>query len=125
MEFLEHQRRQQVAKRREANEASKAVDTLLSLGWKSETFADIAAGLKQREVTKSRGTDALEKLNWPDQNFLGLEPAEFIQVRLQREEALKVLKAIGGDVEDTASDAVIAGAIAQRGNLLCKTTTRK
>jgi hypothetical protein len=55
MEWLEHQRRQQVEKRRAASEASKAVDVLLGLGWTSENFADIAAGLKKKEKAGGGG----------------------------------------------------------------------
>jgi hypothetical protein len=58
MEWLEHQRRQQVEKRREAREASDAIDVLLGLGWTSENFADIAAGLKKQAA----GAQPLRKI---------------------------------------------------------------
>jgi Holliday junction resolvasome RuvABC DNA-binding subunit len=57
MEWLEHQRRQQVEKRREA---SNAVDALLGLGWTSENFADVASGLKKKE--QASGAQPLRKI---------------------------------------------------------------
>jgi hypothetical protein len=60
MNQLDYERRQQVSKRREASEASNAVDVLLGLGWTSATFADVAAGLKKKE--QANGSQPLRKL---------------------------------------------------------------
>jgi len=60
MEWLEHQRRHQVEKRRAAIEATAALDVLIGLGWKSENFGDVAAGLKNQESANS--TRPLRKL---------------------------------------------------------------
>jgi hypothetical protein len=68
MEFLEYQRRQMVegTRRKITAEASKAVDTLVGLGWSSDNFADIAAGLKRRELANANRP--LRKLVTPKSN---------------------------------------------------------
>jgi hypothetical protein len=46
---------------KQPSEASKAVDTLLGLGWTSENFADVAAGLRKKEQRAS-GAGPLRKV---------------------------------------------------------------
>jgi hypothetical protein len=95
MEWLEHQRRQQVEKRLAASDAAAAVKVLIGLGWTAQNFSDVAAGLSK------------------------LSPSDkFVDVRLTPAEAIEILKALGGTVKRGATNGEIAGAIAQRGNLL-------
>jgi hypothetical protein len=105
MNQLDYQRRQQVSKRRDSLEASSAVDTLLKLGWTSATFADVAAGIKIEELEKT-GARKLAR----DESF--------VDIRLTPAEAIALLKAIGGTVKSGATNGEVAGAIAQRANLL-------
>jgi hypothetical protein len=65
MEFLEYQRRQQVEKR-EPNEAGAALKVLIGLGWNSQNFADVAAGLKKQEQANSG--QPLRKIITPKSN---------------------------------------------------------
>jgi len=58
MNWLEHEqtiRARQGLGAKQPNEASKAVNVLLGLGWTSENFTDVAAGLRKKEHASGAG----------------------------------------------------------------------
>jgi len=66
MDWLEHEQtiraRQGLGANAKPNEeASKAINILLGLGWKSQHFDDVAAGLRKKEQ-QSSGAGPLRKI---------------------------------------------------------------
>jgi hypothetical protein len=69
MHQVEYERRSRtvvVAKKSGPSKATEAIHVLMSLGWTSENFADIAAGLKKQE--RANANRPLRKIITPKSN---------------------------------------------------------